>query len=99
MPRKLIFVDLPEMDLRNVVFLGDSRFNTIQHKRVLLKNLTEDEKNRIICYEACRYRDKKTNDCDHGCDNRCVWAVVKMTPIEQRNRKADLKKIFPHMRF
>ena len=82
-------------NLRNVVFLGPSPFDSYHYKRENPKIMTLADKENLVTFEACNHR-AKGGKC--YCDQRCVWAVIKRTPSEVRSNKNYLKQIYPSLK-
>jgi hypothetical protein len=99
MKRKLNVVKI-ERDYRNVVFLGpNAPFNNISHGRVPVQALREDEKNRVVAYEACTNMKNSKSKYACNCEKRCVWAIVKFTREEELERRQELQLLFPLTKF
>lgn len=92
MRQTLTLVNIADTYLKNVVFLWDSRLNTLQYKRVRSSELTDGEKERLVCFEWTSY--PSNSKPIHR-----LMAVVHRTPEELEKRKSELRKIYPRTRF
>lgn len=82
----------PLQDLRNVVFIGIPPFDAINYKYVRQEELTEQDKQRLVAYQACKHRYRKAaTDCQTYCKNTCIWGIVRMTKEEKIIREEELK--------
>lgn len=91
MGRKLVTISVG-MQLKNVIFLGNSSLSNVTFKRVMFADLTEKERERVVTTEVCPNRNSNDNKVRCACITPCVYAVVQMTREEQRAkmRKATL---------
>jgi hypothetical protein len=105
MKSKLTLVQPVGMDLRNVVTMGPADFvlkinlNSLNYKRVKVWEMTESDKERLVCFESCKHRNERLQQCTTNCSRRCIWGVIRMTPEEIKNKKIDLTRLYPRTRW